>query len=164
MRAEPHVPKPLSLPSGEIPLVHGEGGEVRRPIGGEAPVGLSEILEQDPGGLPVKDDPVDGHNEHVDLTAEAQNARANERAGREIERPLHLLRRLPEDFAFPLKFRQKREIDDFNINGHLGINAANELPTRDRERAPQCIVTMHNLINAVAKDAHVERTLNSNRH
>jgi hypothetical protein len=98
----------------------------------------------------------------VRLAVQAQEARAEERARREIEGPPDLLRRLPQDLAVPLELREEREVDHLNVDRHFRVGYAAELPADNRKRALEGRVTPDDFIEGLAENARIERSLNTN--
>ena len=102
--------QPLALPMGVVGVLERECGQRRGEAGAEGGVERGDLAHEDPHRPAVAHDVVQREEHQVVVVGHAQQARAHERAGGEVERGLGLVGGDPACARFALGGRQRAEI------------------------------------------------------
>ena len=143
-------PQPAPLPGGVIRILERELRQRRRFSAHERLVERGELLEEHPDGPPVRDDVVEGQQQHVLLGRDAQEPGAQERPARELERLQRLGAREPTDLDLIPDLGERQR------NVHRGGDLLHRLAVELHEPRAERLVPLHQRLERRLERARVQ--------
>ncbi len=151
--------QPPALPERVIGVLEREGGERRRPAGGEGGVERPQLAQEDAHRPAVGDDVVHGEEHLVPPRGEAQQRRPHERAGREVEGERRLRGAEPPRLALAERRRQPRQVHPRQRRRRRRGDRLRRPAVDRREGGAQALVAAHQGGEARGEGRGVERPL-----
>jgi hypothetical protein len=154
LRVQRLAPQLVALPRGKVGVLHGQIGQRRRLTAHAGGVERRDLAHQHAHGPAVGDDVVQCHQQRPFVVRHAQQRRAQQRPGRQVERARTLVprpaRRLRAGVggAAQVFLRQRDRVPRVD---YLGRNAAHAGKARSQRLMPA-----HHLAQAPAQGIHVQ--------
>ncbi len=156
------APRP-PLPDRIIGVLQRQWRERRGQARGERVVEGRELADEDAHGPAVGGDVVDGHEEHALARREADQAGARERTPGEVEGPGALLARDLREARGPRGALEALLVAFLDRHRRRGGDDLRGLVAGEHERGPERLVAPHDLVEAPAEGALVERAREAER-